>query len=173
MRGDEKMNPKTYTACCIGIFILFLIALYKPWLGISLTLLIIFTFAYISMNEDAFKYKGDKVLYLGGYPHYITSSPVESYLNYDPEYLYFNSNNRNIKIPWHSITNTRVETKEGVTVARLLALGIFAFAFKKQTKFLIVEFKNTPMIFQDNNASSTIQKINSFLYSNRNKQTTC
>lgn len=47
------------------------------------------------------------------------------------------------RVPYSSITGAAVDTAERMTLTRVVALGIFAFGFKKKEKFLKLDFKDT------------------------------
>ena len=121
------------------------------------------------------------VEYLGGSPHInVTSS---GYLRPNDNVLSFAyTNGKPINTKWENIKSVEVKTHEqitsDVTAGRLLLLGVFAFAAKKQTihtkQYLVIhcdeEGVNYDMVFSGEGIGSLASRINKALINYRKSQ---
>ena len=112
--------------------------------------------------------------YLGGSPHInVTSS---GYLRPNDNVLSFAyTNGKPVNTKWENIKSVEVKTHEqitsDVTAGRLLLLGVFAFAAKKQTihtkQYLVIhcdeEGVNYDMVFTGESMGSLASRINKAL----------
>lgn len=110
----------------------------------------------------------EKVKYLGGHPLVEISNTTDGnlYLLSDEiRYVDFITKKELFRIPLEDIKGCTAETKESITATRILMTGIFAFALKKQKKYVRIEFKNklsdsNNIIMTNSNVNKIISDIN-------------
>jgi hypothetical protein len=90
----------------------------------------------------AFAYKAK---YLGGHSGYPKAMDVNLALNPDhleiPEFP--------VMVPYHKITNVQSMSQDKLTAARLLLVGLFAFAWKKKQMFMVLTYEDELGLIQN------------------------
>jgi hypothetical protein len=81
--------------------------------------------------------------YLGGHAAFAKDAVGKLYLYPAPDNkVVFESRLVNMQIPLSSVTDSKVVTEKELSAGRVLLVGILAFAWKKKTRMLLIEFKD-------------------------------
>lgn len=105
--------------------------------------------------------------YLGGHPSQIVENPIKGILGISDGKLGFESTHSesiDFTIFLEDVLQVSAETRESLTVGRLLLEGVLTFALKKKDKFLRINFKNdlgetSLIIFETPKANWLAQKL--------------
>ena len=81
--------------------------------------------------------------YLGGHAAFAKEAVGKLYLYPQPDNkVVFESRLVNMQIPLSSVTDSKVVTEKELSAARVFLVGILAFAWKKKTRMLLIEYKD-------------------------------
>lgn len=121
--------------------------------------------------------------YLGGIPSFNITSPCDASIVLDDNIgiISIVCNDEKELISYNNVKTISNETKESLSALRLLAIGIFAFAFKSKTNYFRITYTNdineeVTIVFQSNSSPAIVSKIlnhrYNYLQSNINEEVT-